>query len=96
MEENSKLKRYKRRWGMLAIIASLNACNALFWLSFAPVALTASRYYNVSTIWIDMMSIVFMILYIPAGVISSWVLDKYGLRRAVRHWDIHFLHFLVP
>lgn len=84
MSDIADFKRYKRRWGMLAIIAVLNAVNALFWLTFAPVAPTASRYYDVSTTWIDMMSIIFMIFYIPAGFASSWVLDHHGLRRAVR------------
>jgi hypothetical protein len=85
MSDSSDFLRYKRRWGMLAIIAALNAVNALYWLSFAPVAPTAARYYDVSTTWIDMMSIIFMIFYIPAGFLSSYVLDKHGLRRSVRH-----------
>lgn len=86
MSDTVDFKRYKRRWGMLAIIAVLNAVNALFWLSFAPVAPTSARYYDVSTTWIDMMSIIFMIFYIPAGFVSSYVLDKHGLRRSVRFW----------
>ncbi|KJE90576.1 hypothetical protein CAOG_01874 [Capsaspora owczarzaki ATCC 30864] len=75
-------KVYKRRWLMLTVVCLLNIVNAAQWIQYAPIADTVKRYYDVSSTWVNMLSQIFMILYIPFGFMASWALDTRGLRYA--------------
>ncbi len=38
------------------------------------------EYYGVSSLLINLCSVVFMILYLPASILTSWLFERYGLR----------------
>ncbi|ELR60806.1 Major facilitator superfamily domain-containing protein 7, partial [Bos mutus] len=52
------------------------------WLSFAPVADTIARHFLLSTEQINWLSLVYLVVSIPFGMVAIWVLDSVGLRRA--------------
>lgn len=59
------------------------ACVSQLWLSFAPVADTIARHFLLSTEQINWLSLVYLVVSIPFGMVAIWVLDSVGLRRAV-------------
>ncbi|XP_043303936.1 solute carrier family 49 member A3 isoform X5 [Cervus canadensis] len=73
---------YARRWVFLLVISLLSYSNATLWLSFAPVADTIARHFLLSTEQINWLSLVYLVVSIPSGVVAVWVLDSVGLRWA--------------
>ena len=56
---------YSSRWGMLFIFSLLSFVNAMLWVSFASIQQATSKFYTVTTFWVNMLSMSYMILYIP-------------------------------
>ncbi|XP_073660806.1 solute carrier family 49 member A3 isoform X3 [Tursiops truncatus] len=50
------------------------------WPSFAPVADTVSQHFLLSTEQISWLSLAYLVVSIPFGVVAIWVLDSAGLR----------------
>nr|XP_005609013.2 major facilitator superfamily domain-containing protein 7 isoform X2 [Equus caballus]XP_008541516.1 PREDICTED: major facilitator superfamily domain-containing protein 7 isoform X1 [Equus przewalskii] len=73
---------YARRWVFLLVLSLLSFSNATLWLSFAPVANTVAQRFVLSTEQINWLSLVYLVVSIPFGVVSIWVLDFAGLRWA--------------
>ena len=55
----------------------------LLWISYAPINGEAARFYNVSDLRIGFLAMSFMIVYIPLSIPESWMIDKWGYRKAV-------------
>jgi FLVCR family MFS transporter 7 len=68
---------------MLLLFASLSVTNAVLWISFAPIQSLTSTYYNISTSEVNMLSLVFLILYLPGSLAAAAVFHKYGLKVGV-------------
>ncbi len=81
--EKSDFKVYPYRWVMLAIFMFVVAMNQLLWITFAPITGVAARFYNVSDLYIGILSLSFMIVYIVVSFPASWVIDTFGIRVAV-------------
>jgi len=81
--EKTSFKVYGYRWVMLAAFMTIVAINQFLWITFAPITITAARYYAVSDLSIGLLSMSFMIVYIVISIPASWVIDTYGLRVAV-------------
>ena len=47
-EDDKKIVLYKKRWLMLFLFSTLSASNGINWLSYAPIATTVIREYQVS------------------------------------------------
>lgn len=74
---------YRRRWFLLAVICLLNCSNAMLWLTFAPVADKTAAYFHISMDTINWLSLVYLLISIPFGLVATWVLDSMGLKCAV-------------
>ncbi|XP_019574906.2 solute carrier family 49 member A3 isoform X1 [Rhinolophus sinicus] len=77
-----RYRAYARRWVFLLVLSLLSCSNATLWLSFAPVADTIAQHFLLSTEQINWLSLVFLVVSIPFGVVAIWVLDSIGLRWA--------------
>lgn len=82
MEEES-LKVYKYRWVILLIFALINAVMQMQWLTFASTAEIARSVYKVSSLNVDFLSMIFMIVYIIVCIPESYIIDKYGIRKGI-------------
>ncbi|KAI9338524.1 major facilitator superfamily domain-containing protein, partial [Obelidium mucronatum] len=60
-----------------------NFNNALLWSTYAAVSPSAARFYNCSEFTINMVALVFQIVFIPFAYPAIYVLDTYGLRVSV-------------
>ena len=71
---------YSRRWLILAIFCTLSFSNSGQWISFAAINNIVQYYYNVSSMAVNCLSIIFFIVYVAFITPSSWILDRYGLK----------------
>jgi hypothetical protein len=69
-----------KRWIQLLLYSSTALMNAILWIAFSPISNEACKFYGVDPIWINMLSAVYFIAYIPGVFIASWILDNLGLR----------------
>ncbi|KAL0489442.1 hypothetical protein AKO1_009183 [Acrasis kona] len=74
---------YKRRWFVLIVFSLLSLSNGMIWITFSPIATFSEEYFNVDVFWINALSMVYMIVYIPGSPIGSYILDKFGMRTGV-------------
>lgn len=79
MEDNS-IRVYKYRWIVLLVFSLLNAVIQMQWLTFAPIATMAQSVYKVSSLKIDFLSMLFMIVFIIMCIPASYIIDTYGIR----------------
>jgi len=78
-----KYKLYPYRWVILAAFLFINLTIQILWISFAPITGPAAQFYGVTDGQIGMLSMVFMIAYVPLSLPVSWIIDKFGFRIAV-------------
>ncbi|XP_068928734.1 solute carrier family 49 member A3 isoform X2 [Petaurus breviceps papuanus] len=71
---------YKRRWFFLLVVSLLNCSNAMLWLSFAPVADKIAHHFQLSMMEINWLSLIYLVMSIPFGIVATWILDSFGLR----------------
>uniref|UniRef100_A0A672PTU0 Feline leukemia virus subgroup C receptor-related protein 1-like n=1 Tax=Sinocyclocheilus grahami TaxID=75366 RepID=A0A672PTU0_SINGR len=71
---------YWRRFAVLAVFSLYSLVNAFQWIQYCIIANIFMGYYNVSSIAIDWLSVVYMATYVPLIFPATWLLDKKGLR----------------
>lgn len=81
MREEYKL--YGYRWVVLAVFMFINLTIQMLWITYAPITGLAAEYYGVTDLQIGLLSMVFMIAFIPFSIPASWVIDTYGFRIGV-------------
>ena len=78
-----KFKLYGYRWVVLAVFMLVNITIQTLWIAYAPITGPAAAFYGVSDLQIGLLSMAFMIAFIPLSIPVSWVIDTYGFRLAV-------------
>ncbi len=79
----TQYKLYPYRWVVLAVFTLVNLTIQTLWISYAPITGPATAFYSVTDLQIGLLSMVFMIAFIPLSIPVSWVIDTYGFRLAV-------------
>jgi MFS family permease len=79
----TQYKIYPYRWVVLAVFMLVNITIQILWISYAPITGPAASFYGVSDLQIGLLSMSFMIAFIPLSIPVSWVIDTYGFRLAV-------------
>ena len=77
---------YGRRWVVLLAVCLLQLANAAVWATFMPITPQAALYFTDSADkgWIiDLLSLIFMVVYLPMAFHAMWSLNARGLRRTV-------------
>ena len=78
--EQSEIKVYGYRWVILAVYFLINVLMQVQWITFAPITSEAVTFYNVSPLQIDLLSLIFMIVYLFVSFPASYIIDTYGIR----------------
>ncbi len=73
-------KIYGYRWVVLILFMLVNMVLQILWIGFATVTTAAQLFYGVEELSIYLLSLVFMVVYIPVTFIASWILDKYDFK----------------
>ena len=79
----TQYKIYPYRWVVLAVFMFVNITIQMLWITYAPITGPAAAFYGVSDLQIGLLSMSFMIAFIPLSIPVSWVIDTYGFRLAV-------------
>lgn len=74
---------YGYRWVVLAVFMLANLTMQMLWISYAPITSTAAAYYGVSDLAVGLLSMTFMIVFIPLALPAAWLIDTRGFRVAV-------------
>ncbi|MCB9733160.1 MAG: MFS transporter [Deltaproteobacteria bacterium] len=74
---------YRARWTVLAVYSLITLVLQLQWLTFAPIAREAQAVYGVGPFDIDLLSLIFMLVFVVVGLPASWLIDKRGIRVGV-------------
>jgi MFS family permease len=61
----------------------VNITIQILWISYTPIMGPAAKFYGVTDLKIGLLSMSFMIAFIPLSIPVSWVIDTYGFRLAV-------------
>ncbi|MDA8411321.1 MAG: MFS transporter [Treponema sp.] len=80
---SADFKVYGYRWAVLAVFMFVNLTIQILWISFAPITGPAAAFYGVSELQIGLLSMVFMLAFIPLSIPVSWIIDRFGFRVAV-------------
>lgn len=79
----TETKLYKRRWWILFVFSMSSFTNSILYSTFATISIDSVTYFDVSFDWVNALSSVFFIAYIPFSFISGWFLDTFRMRYAV-------------
>lgn len=71
------------RWVVLGVFMFINLTIQMLWISYAPITGLAAEFYGVTDLQIGLLSMVFMIAFIPFSIPASWVIDTFGIRIGV-------------
>jgi FLVCR family feline leukemia virus subgroup C receptor-related protein len=82
-ESNNKIALYQSRWLMLLLFSFVSLTNSCTWICCASIADMASEYYDVTPMAINMLSMVFMLVFAAGVVLGSYVMMRRGLRYTV-------------
>ena len=74
------IQTYRWRWVVLLIFSLNLAMTNIIWIPSAPIANVVICYYDISLFWVNALSEVYMLVYIPLLFPVVWMLDKYGLK----------------
>ncbi|HQG66295.1 MAG: MFS transporter [Smithella sp.] len=76
----SEIKVYGYRWVILGVYFLINVLMQIQWITFAPITSEAVTFYNVSPLQIDLLSLIFMIVYLFVSFPASYIIDTWGIR----------------
>jgi len=74
---------YPQRWFMMALFCLCASANQIIWITFSPISSTIAAAYNVTPSFVNMLSLVFMALYLPFTFAASRAIDRVGCRYAL-------------
>ena len=72
IERGTAMKVYPWRWVILAVFCACNFTNAALWICYAPISSQSAEFFDVSNSAVNMLSLVFMILYFPGSLLCSY------------------------
>jgi MFS family permease len=78
--EQSGIKVYGYRWVVLLVYFIINVLMQGQWITFAPITSEAVAFYKVSAMQIDLLSLIFMIVYLFVSFPASYIIDTWGIR----------------
>jgi len=77
---DSEYKAYSYRWVVLLLFMFIGAMTQVIWITFGGIIDESAAFYVVSDNLILLLSVVFMIAYVPVNFLASWLIDKFGLK----------------
>lgn len=76
-------KVYGYRWVVLLVFIVITIIIQMQWLTFAPIARQARVVYNATAPEIDLLSEIFMYVFLVACIPAAYIINKFGIRIGV-------------
>ena len=83
VELDDNLRVYSMRFGVCALFCVATFANQIMWVTFVPISNLAADYLGASTLQVNWLSIIWLVLYLPGTYLQAMLLDRYNLRTAV-------------
>ena len=81
----SDFKSYKYRWVVLIIFMLVGAITQIVWVTYGLIIDETATFFfgsltDTNEIFILLLSLIFMVIYIPVNFPACWIIDKLGLK----------------
>ena len=76
----SIIKVYPYRWVILLLYILITVIIEIQWLTFASVSTVAQAFYQTTSLRIDFLSMIYMIVFIVMSIPASYIIDTKGLK----------------
>lgn len=68
------------RWAVLGTYMFVTTLTQVLWINFAAINSISAAYFGVTTDDIDLLSMIFMLVYIALAIPSAWLIDTRGIK----------------
>ncbi|MFX1475707.1 MAG: MFS transporter [Promethearchaeota archaeon] len=82
MGKSSGVKIYGYRWVVLVAFMLIAAVTQILWITFAPISSYVAPLLGVTDLDVALLSLIFMVVYIPVSIPSAYLIDSKGFRYA--------------
>jgi MFS family permease len=82
VSKTARSKVYGYRWIVLLVFMFIAAVTQILWITFAPISSYVAGLYSVDDFSVALLSMIFMIVYLPVSIPSAYVIDGKGFRIA--------------
>ncbi|CBZ26606.1 conserved hypothetical protein [Leishmania mexicana MHOM/GT/2001/U1103] len=72
-----------RRWVVLALFCLYSASNAIQWITYSSIATATRTFFNLTTNQLNMLSSVYMIVFVVGAYFTCTTFERWGVRRGV-------------
>lgn len=69
-----------RRFAVAALFCSTSASSAFGWLSLTAVTEFTKTFFDISDFGVNMVSLMFLVLYLPGSVLSLYATERFGMK----------------
>ena len=81
--DRSDIKPTPKRYLILLLFCLHSAINASQWIYLSSITNTVAKFYQVNNMAINWTSMVYMLVYIPLVVPSTWLFEQMGMRNSI-------------
>jgi fucose permease len=82
-DESMRVGLSTKRWLILSLFCLVSLSNANVWATAQPITEAFARHYSVSVLWVNSLSVVYMVVYVAGAIPAAYILDSFGLRVGV-------------
>ena len=80
LNDDKKVQLTPYRFVIVIIYCLLNFINGMHWITFASCAAKFGKFYHLTTFQVDLLSLIFMILYLFFSIPESYLMDNISMR----------------
>lgn len=73
----------KNRWLVLILFSIFSFTNAVQWVTYAPIANDVKDFFGLSTYQLNMLSMVYMIVFVVGAFFTCTTFERWGVRKGV-------------
>ena len=71
---------YRYRWIVLLMFFLVNVISNILWTTYPPVTTHAMQFYGVDEFLVILLSLIFLVVFIPVTFLAAWLIDKYEFK----------------
>ena len=84
IKENNEIGLSCYRYVIVIIFFLLNFINGMHWITFAACAAKFGKFYHLSNLGVDFLSMIYMLVYIISSFFCSYYIDKISMKNGLR------------
>jgi len=81
--DRSDIRPTRKRYLILLLFCLHSGINSFQWIYLSSITNTVARFYQVDNFAINLTSTIYMIVYIPLVVPSTWLFERLGMRNSI-------------